>query len=72
MVASVARFGRSPSRTQASAAVMKGIAETVKSVLATVVLVIACRKHIPAPASRAPATIPGRPTVRICRIAPRP
>ena len=53
-------------KNQAKAAVMKGIELSVKSVAATVVLVIACKKAIPAKASKNPATIPNQPIPANC------
>ena len=47
---------------QAKQAVTNGIELQIKSVAATVVLVIACKRQIPAIASRVPATSPGFPT----------
>ena len=46
----------------AKKALINGIEARMKSVAATVVLVIACIKHIPAEASKVPARVPDQPT----------
>jgi hypothetical protein len=49
----------------AKKALINGIEARMKSVAATVVLVIACIKHIPAEARRIPARVPDQPTLVI-------
>ena len=50
----------------------KGMALSMNRVLATVVLVIDCRKDMPAAASMIPASSPGRPMPRTRAGAARP